>query len=171
MVIAGSLQEAVSNTDARLLAADGSTRLYFQPNANFNGTINDALTIRAWDQTSGTNGNTAIASVTGGATAFSSTTDTVSITVNGVNDAPVLLDTNVTLTTVSQNAGTPVGAVGTLVSSLVRLGINGNVTDSDSSVTGIAIVGANSTNGNFFIPLIMVVIGYLQVSFLTQMLG
>ena len=36
------------------LAADA--RLYFQPSADFNGTISDAITFRAWDQTSGTNG-------------------------------------------------------------------------------------------------------------------
>ncbi|GAA6619819.1 DUF4347 domain-containing protein [Scytonema sp. NUACC26] len=141
---------AVSNTEARLLAADGITRLYFQPISNFNGVINDALTIRAWDQTSGTNGSTANATVTGGIAAFSSTTDTVAITVNGVNDAPVLLDTAVTFSPVSQNTGAPVGAVGTLVSSLVKLGVNGNVTDSDSSVTGIAITSANTTNGSFY---------------------
>ncbi|MUG95857.1 DUF4347 domain-containing protein [Scytonema sp. UIC 10036] len=141
---------AVSNTNVRLLAADGITRLYFQSNPNFNGVINDALTIHAWDQSSGTNGETAIANITGGTTAFSSTTDTIAIAVNGVNDAPILLDTNVTLGAVSQNVGSPVGAVGTLVSSLVTLGVNGNVTDSDSSVTGIAITGANTTNGSFF---------------------
>jgi hypothetical protein len=143
---------AVSNTEARLLAADGGTRLYFQPIANFNGTINDALTILAWDQSTGTNGSTASVAVSGGISAFSSTTDTVAITVNGVNDAPILLDTNVLLTAVNSNTGTPVGAVGTLVSSLVSLG--GNVTDPDqNALTGIAITGANTTNGSFFYSL------------------
>ncbi|MDA1250804.1 MAG: DUF4347 domain-containing protein [Planctomycetota bacterium] len=50
---------AVSESDARLLAADVSTRIYFQPNANWNGTLTNAITFRAWDQTSGTNGGTA----------------------------------------------------------------------------------------------------------------
>ncbi|MEZ6122861.1 MAG: hypothetical protein R3C49_06750 [Planctomycetaceae bacterium] len=49
---------AVSGSSARLLAADANTRVYFQANANFNGTISDAITFRAWDQTSGVNGGT-----------------------------------------------------------------------------------------------------------------
>ncbi|MEA3207025.1 MAG: hypothetical protein QOE70_82 [Chthoniobacter sp.] len=49
---------AVSAASARLLAADASTRLYFQPNANYNGTLANAITFRAWDQTSGGNGGT-----------------------------------------------------------------------------------------------------------------
>ena len=44
---------AVANNNARLLAADANTRLYFQPNANYNGTLANAITFRAWDQTSG----------------------------------------------------------------------------------------------------------------------
>ena len=41
---------AVSNTNALLLAADADTRIYFQPNANFSGSISSAITFRAWDQ-------------------------------------------------------------------------------------------------------------------------
>ncbi len=80
---------AVTNTNARLLAADGNTRIYFQPDANYNGTLSAAITFRAWDQTSGSNGGTADTSSNGGATAFSTATDTASLTVNAVNDAPV----------------------------------------------------------------------------------
>jgi hypothetical protein len=142
---------AVSDANARMLAADGTTRVYFQPNANFNGSISNALTFRAWDQTSGTNGSTANTTLNGGATAFSIATDTVAITVDAVNDAPILSDTNVTLTAIDKNAGIPIGAVGTLVSSLVSVGANGNVTDSDSNpLTGIAIANADTTNGTFF---------------------
>src|SRR5262249_35099151 len=50
---------AVSNASALLLAADANTRLYFQPAANFNGTVSNAITFRAWDQTSGTAGTLA----------------------------------------------------------------------------------------------------------------
>ena len=42
---------AVSNASARVLAADASTRIYFQANPDYNGTIANALTFRAWDQT------------------------------------------------------------------------------------------------------------------------
>ena len=41
---------SVSNSNARLLAADANTRIYFQPKANYTGTIASAITFRAWDQ-------------------------------------------------------------------------------------------------------------------------
>ncbi len=50
---------AVSDANARLLAEDGSTRLYFQANADYHGTLANAITFRAWDQTSGINGGVA----------------------------------------------------------------------------------------------------------------
>ncbi|MDP9964697.1 VCBS repeat-containing protein [Variovorax paradoxus] len=80
---------AVSDASALLLAADANTRVYFQANSNFNGTVGDGITFHAWDQTSGTAGTTAIAVTNGGSSAFSSATDTASITVNAVNDDPV----------------------------------------------------------------------------------
>ena len=75
---------------ALLLAANGTTRLYFQPTtANFNGTINNAITFRAWDQSSGANGDFPVAPSPGGiATAFSSAADNAAITVTSVSDAP-----------------------------------------------------------------------------------
>ncbi|HEY4545317.1 MAG TPA: Ig-like domain-containing protein [Pedomonas sp.] len=77
---------------ARLLAADANTRVHFEPNANWNGTLAAALTIRAWDQSAGSNGGMAdiTASGTGGTSAFSAATDTVSLSVEAVNDAPVV---------------------------------------------------------------------------------
>ncbi|HET7525450.1 MAG TPA: cadherin-like domain-containing protein [Burkholderiaceae bacterium] len=88
---------AVSTASARLLAADGSTRIYFQPNADYNGTQASAITFRAWDRTSGANGGSADTTVNGGMTAFSVATDTASLTVNPVNDAPVLTGVNLTV--------------------------------------------------------------------------
>src|SRR5262249_50021911 len=77
---------SVSDTNALLLAADASTRIYFQPNANFNGTLSSAITFRAWDRTSGINGILANTSPNGGSTAFSTATDTASLTIVQVND-------------------------------------------------------------------------------------
>jgi uncharacterized repeat protein (TIGR01451 family) len=79
---------AASTTAARLLAADASTRLRFVPNAHWNGTVDPGITFRAWDQFSGTNGGTADTSLAGGTSAFSSDTETASVTVDAVNDAP-----------------------------------------------------------------------------------
>ena len=78
----------VSDSSARLLAANSNNRLYFAPSANFNGTLASAITFRAWDQTTGTDGFTGDASTNGGTTAFSSASDTASLVVNAVNDAP-----------------------------------------------------------------------------------
>ncbi|WP_119680974.1 DUF4347 domain-containing protein [Indioceanicola profundi] len=77
-------------TPAAALLLQSNARLYFQPAANFNGTINDVLTFRAWDRTSGTNGATADTTTNGGSTAFSTATDTVAINITAVNDAPVV---------------------------------------------------------------------------------
>lgn len=145
-----------SGSVSRLLAADANTRLYFQPAANFNGSIAGAITFRAWDQTSGTNGATADASVNGGTTAFSTATDVASIVVTAMNDAPVLnAAANPVLNTVLEDAGAPVGAVGTLMSVLVDFaspsGQLDNVIDVDAgAVTGIAITVADATNGTWF---------------------
>ena len=85
---------AVATNNARLLATDANTRLYFQSNANYNGTLASAITFRAWDQTTGTNGTLADTSTNGGTTAFSSATDTASLIVIAVNDAPTASNLN-----------------------------------------------------------------------------
>jgi hypothetical protein len=72
---------AVSTASAKLLAADGLTRLYFKPNAGFKGTIASAITFRAWDRTTGGNGTNANVGVGGGTTAFSKLADTAAIVV------------------------------------------------------------------------------------------
>ena len=100
---------AVASNNARLLAADANTRLYFQPTAGYHGTLATAITFRAWDQTSGTGGTLADTMTSGGTTAYSTATDTASLTVNVLDRAPVLDDTkNPTLTAINEDAGAPV---------------------------------------------------------------
>lgn len=77
-----------SASAARLLAANSDTRLRFIPNANFNGIVSSAIEFRAWDRSSGANGIAVNITAIGGASAFSTGTETASITVNAVNDAP-----------------------------------------------------------------------------------
>ncbi|MBL8378493.1 MAG: SBBP repeat-containing protein, partial [Burkholderiales bacterium] len=135
---------AVSGTNARLLAADANTRLYFQANANFNGTLGSALTFRAWDQTSGSNGTLASTGSNGGVTAFSSATDTASLTINAVNDAPVLAGAN-NLNAINEDVASGANA-GTLVSALIA----GQVSDLDAAASsGIAVTAVNNTNGTW----------------------
>lgn len=79
---------AVADDNARLLAADTSTRIRFQPNLNFYGTVSPGITFRAWDRTTGANGGTADTTANGDATAFSANSDTAAIVVNAVGDTP-----------------------------------------------------------------------------------
>lgn len=72
----------VSEASARLLSVGANTLIRFQPNANFTGTVANAVTFRAWDQTSGVDGGVANVTVNGGTTAFSTATETASITVS-----------------------------------------------------------------------------------------
>ncbi len=71
---------AVSDANARLLAADANTRLYFQANANYNGSLANAITLRAWDRTSGTNGGSA--NLSGGSSTVRDQFDAVSYSNN-----------------------------------------------------------------------------------------
>ncbi len=64
---------------ARLLADVPANRIRFVPNTGYLGTA--SITFRAWDQTTGSNGETANTSSNGGSTAFSFATETAIITV------------------------------------------------------------------------------------------
>jgi len=138
----------VSETSALLLRA--TDRIRFVPDAR-NGEI-ASFDFRAWDQTTGVAGGRVDASLPGGTSAFSIASDTASIVVTDVNDAPVLSTTPTPLLDdVTANAGPPTGAVGTLVSSLIDFPGGGgldNVTDVDTgAVAGIALMKLDSTNG------------------------
>ncbi|MBI5672833.1 MAG: DUF4347 domain-containing protein, partial [Nitrospirae bacterium] len=113
----------VSNTSALLLADNASTRLYFAPNANYSGTSSAALTVRAWDQTSGTAGSKVSTASNGGTTAFSSATDTVTVTVTAVNDAPTITSLSGDSLAYSEGAGAVV----------IERGGNALVADVDST--------------------------------------
>lgn len=86
-----SVVGAVSDASALLLEANGNTRLYFHPNPDFDGTVSNAITFRAWDGTSGAAGSKVATTANGGSSAFSTGTDTASITVTAVGDAPVVV--------------------------------------------------------------------------------
>ena len=151
---------AVTDAAARLLAADATTRLYFQPTANFSGTLATAITFRAWDRTSGTNGTLVDTSVNGTPTAFSSATDTVAITVTPVNDAPVLdASRSPVLNAGERGRGRPGAARSarwsrTWSTSRPPPGRSDNVTDADTgALLGIAITAADTTNGTWFYSL------------------
>ncbi|MBK6744802.1 MAG: cadherin domain-containing protein [Hydrogenophilales bacterium] len=80
---------SVSAASALLLPSDAVTRVRFVPDADYNG-VAFPFSYRAWDQTSGIAGGFADTTLTGGSTAFSAESASVSVTVNPVNDAPSL---------------------------------------------------------------------------------
>ena len=137
---------AVTNNNARLLAADATTRLYFQPNANYNGNIADAITFRAWDRTSGSNGALATTATSGGTSAFSAATDAASLTVSAVNDAP-------TITTIANQTtpeDTPTAALAFTVGDVETAAASLTVTASSSNTTLIPnanlVLGGSGAN-------------------------
>jgi uncharacterized repeat protein (TIGR01451 family) len=149
---------AVSNANALHLVADGNTRLYFQPaTTDWNGTIANALTFRAWDQFSPATplANGTLADIGGSgfgtgintaASAYSSATVTIPLTVDPVNDAPVATG-DVALPPYVQGNGTPtastVEGLFTSVFNDVRDTVPGG--SSANTLAGIAIVGNAAT--------------------------
>ncbi|VIO74135.1 beta strand repeat-containing protein [Bradyrhizobium ivorense] len=128
----------VSNTSALLLSADANTRLYFQPSPGFAGTDTGAITFRAWDQTSGSNGATGVnTSSNGGTTAFSTATDTANITINATNVAPVV-DLN--------GPGAGNDATASYPSQTAPLAIVPTATISDSDSTNLTSLTITLTN-------------------------
>ena len=141
---------APDSLNARLLASDATTRVRFLPNANFNGTVDTGLTFRAWDRTSGSNGSTADTSVVGGTTAFSVATETASITVNPVNDAPVLENSGfMSLSAIDEDVPAASNN-GTLVGDIIASAGGDRITDIDAgAVEGIAVIAVNNANGTW----------------------
>ena len=122
-------------SEARLLSSNNTDNLIrFVPTANYNGTA--TITFRAWDEATGTDGNTADVSTTGGTTAFSSDPDTASITVNAVNDVP-------TITGLSSNFNADEDVLQTLDMSGVTLA---DVEDSELTVTILVNSGVVSSS-------------------------
>ena len=132
----------VNPNSARLLAADAGTRIYFQANPDFNGTITNAIQFRAWDQSAGTNGGLGDTTPPGPTAEFSQQLDSADITVTAANDAPVLTPSAPDLTPITED---DVGNNGDLVSDLLGT----SVTDPDGDPEGIAIVSLSSGNGTW----------------------
>ena len=80
---------AASDTASLLLDAEASKALRFVPAVDWNGSVTDGLRLRAWDQTSGSDGALADTRINGGSSAFSAAAFGSSITVTPINDAPV----------------------------------------------------------------------------------
>ncbi|WP_129139169.1 DUF4347 domain-containing protein [Modicisalibacter coralii] len=124
------LTGTVSASSALLLNADANTRVYFQPDANVNGSISDAITFKAWDRSSGTNGVTGADTTAG--SAFSTATDTAAITVTAVNDVPTVTASGGTTAftedagAVAVDAGVTLGDIDNATLASATVSITGN---------------------------------------------
>jgi cadherin-like protein/Big-like domain-containing protein/K319-like protein len=122
--------ETLSQATACLLASDANTKIRFVPSTNYNGTVNPAITFHAWDQVIGSNGSTADASVTGASTIFSANSETAAITVNAINDTPI----------VATNIGATVAEGGSVVIANTALN-EGDIDDSGLGLTYTVMSG------------------------------
>jgi large repetitive protein len=139
-----SWNTAIGLSDSNALVLSVTARVFFKPNANFNGAVSNALTFRAWDGFSSANG--AFVNTTTDLTkTFSSDSDTISINVTGVNDAPVansdtviVSSLNATITTASLLANDTDPDVGDVLKVV-----------SVNSLNGSAVLNNNGTPTNF----------------------
>lgn len=136
----GTTWVAVSDAaEDNALLLTSSARLYWQPAANQNGSVSEALTFRAWDRTdAGAAGSYADATTNGGNTAFSAVADTVSVAVTSVNDAPVFSEATTALSGVNEDTTTAATSVGDLMTTL-------GYSDVENAEGGVAVTAAEGS--------------------------
>ncbi|MDF1622993.1 MAG: DUF4347 domain-containing protein [Pseudohongiella nitratireducens] len=154
----GTTWQQVTETlsEGNALVLSKTNEIYWQPEQNDNGTITDALTIKAWSAgeggvSAGSLADTSVSDISNGF--YSDSSDSVALTINAQNDAPVLDDTqSPALTGISEDAVQPVNgntAGSTLVSALT-----GGVSDIDGDTDiGIAITATQSSKGTLWYSL------------------
>ncbi|MFT3857962.1 MAG: Ig-like domain-containing protein [Aquabacterium sp.] len=128
----------VSDTSALLLR--DTDRVRFVPDG-FNGET-ATLSFRAWDRTTGAAGTLADVSSHGGTTAFSASTTTSTLTITGVNEAPVLSGANNFNTVLEDD----MNSAGTRVTSLLGTFLS-DVDDIDQP--GLAITAVDNSHGTW----------------------
>ena len=102
------------------------------------------ITYRAWDTTSGTAGSTADTTTSGGATAFSTATDTAYLNVANATDAPSLAPANPSLGSTLSGAAATISLSGTFINHGAGTTIIADA-NPDAVVGGIALVGTTGS--------------------------
>jgi VCBS repeat-containing protein len=174
----GTTWTAINNADigvGKALLLDGTSRVFFQSSANWNGYNDNVISYCGWDKTNlsstvkvgdkvdvGVTGDNS--GLNGGSSAFSAVQGKVGLTVTAVNDAPVAVNDVASATEASgvgnATMGTnPIGnvlnndtdvdnAINTLVIKDILKGTTGTataVTASTTSANGTSIVGMYGT--------------------------
>ncbi|MGA2031650.1 MAG: peptidylprolyl isomerase [Thermoguttaceae bacterium] len=130
---------SLSASTALLLAHDATLR--YTPSGTTASTA--SITYRAWDATTGTNGGTAnlaASSAVGGSTAFSTATDTASLSVSAVTDNLVLTAGSPVLGSTTSSTPLTIPLTGSFINNGAA---TTTITDSNTSGTtgGIAVIG------------------------------
>ncbi|MCP4091369.1 MAG: hypothetical protein GY746_16495, partial [Gammaproteobacteria bacterium] len=133
-------ESGIADISAQARLLDETHRIRFVPNADWNGT--STFSFRAWDKSSGTTGQTGDASIGGHDLAFSETEAAASITVNAINDAPVLDDTQSPALTSADEDDTDNN--GDMVGGIIT---DNSITDADGAIKAIAVTIVNNING------------------------
>ncbi|MFO7033127.1 hypothetical protein B9T07_25595, partial [Limnospira fusiformis CCALA 023] len=149
----------VSETNALLL--DGSSQVRFVPNPDYRGEA--TYNFRAWDQSDRLSvGTTADVSTNGGTTAYSGETATATITINPVKQAPILSQTEFTLTAVNQGTTDHTGDnLGTIIGDSITVDEPTNILDfslnTNISLTGVyfSSVATADFNGDGHIDILL----------------
>ena len=132
----------LSNQNALSLNDIGATRLFFRPAANFNGSLSDAITFKAWDRSgdklAGELADTTAALAT---SPYSTTSETVAITITAVEDPTTA--SFVGVTTAFQTQSTDDGEVTFEVGSITLA-----ASDVDSTLSLVAPISGDASIGN-----------------------
>ena len=131
----------VSVSTALLLR--GADRVRFVPNAA--NSTSATIAYRAWDQTgttAGAQGTKVDTSFVGGTTPFSTATDTATIIVTGVNDAPTLAGGPYVFANASATAPSAAATVATIFGGVTRADVDAG------ALVGLAVT-ATTGNGNW----------------------
>ncbi len=123
--------QATGITAANALPLDSTALVYFAPAANYQGSLTDALTFRAWDGTSGTSGTAGFDTTT--SPSASTDSDTVLLAVSAVNDAPTRTAGSLSAVTVNEDSANTTAT--TLGLSALTYGNGGGSDESGQTLT------------------------------------
>jgi|GEM_PF-3431786 len=128
-----------TSNSGKALLLDSTDSVRFVPTADWNGIVATGVTFYAWDKTSSAVAGDylTVSGNTGTDKVLSTATGTAAITINAVNDAPVMSGSGTNMTSITEDATNDVGQA---VSALLA-----TVTDIDSATQGIAVYSTTVT--------------------------
>jgi hypothetical protein len=133
----------LSDAQAQLLGPNDLLR--FEPNRDFHGTVDDAITFRAWDLSAGKAGVTVNTIPSGGHSAFSEAREHFAVIVNPANDIPVLDNSGTIYLTPIDSRIADAANTGDRVADLIA----GRWSDVDGETCGLAVTAVAPSSGRW----------------------